>query len=160
MNKSIQLRDYVLEDARDLANIYYNTIHKINIRDYNQQQVDVWAPKSSLELEGWMKKWEKLKPIVAVINNKIVGFAEFNNQTGYIDCFYCHHDYIGVGVGTSLMKAIDAKAKSNNIRRIYADVSITAKPFFEAKSFSLVKEQIIDRQGVKLKNYVMEKHLS
>jgi hypothetical protein len=25
----------IVEDAQELANIYYNTIHLINIRDYN-----------------------------------------------------------------------------------------------------------------------------
>jgi len=158
MNKII-LREYTEKDAKALADIYYNTIHKINIKDYTQEQVDAWAPTSSLELDGWMKKWSKLKPIVAVIDNTIVGFAEFNDN-GYIDCFYCHHAWIGKGVGASLMQAIEAKAKFNKIKRIFANVSITARPFFEAKGFSLVKEQVVEIRGVKLNNNVMEKILS
>lgn len=154
---NIIVRDYQSSDVSDLASIYYNTIHKINIRVYTEEQVNVWAPESSLQLDGWKKKWEKLPPFVASIDSTIVGFTEFNQETGYIDCFYVHHDYIGKGIGRALMEKVEATAKHNSLKRVFADVSITAKPFFEAKGFKLVREQIIDRKGVKLKNNIMEK---
>lgn len=45
--EKILIRKYMIEDAQDLANIYYNTIHLVNARDYNQQQIDVWALETS-----------------------------------------------------------------------------------------------------------------
>jgi len=156
----ISTRKYTKSDAKDLVSIFYNTIHKVNIKDYSEEQVNAWAPESSLNLERWMIKWEKLVPLVAIIDDKIVGFTEFDEKTGYIDCFYCHHDFIGKGVGTVLMKAIDDIAKNNNLNRIYADVSVTAKPFFQSKGFNHIKEQLVDTDGVKLKNHVMEKLFS
>ncbi len=44
MKKEIFIRDYRSEDVQALANIYYNTIHRINIQHYTEEQVDVWAP--------------------------------------------------------------------------------------------------------------------
>ena len=35
--------------------------------------------------------------IIAIINNQIVGFAEFE-ANGHIDCFYCHPDFQGKGL--------------------------------------------------------------
>lgn len=159
MQHNIIIREYTERDARDLADIFYNTIHKININDYTQEQVNAWAPKSSLELGGWIKKWSNLKPMVAVIDSTIVGFTEFNDN-GYIDCFYCHHEWIGHGVGRVMLHAIEDKANKLKIHRVFANVSITARPFFESKGFKLVKEQIVDCRGVELKNYVMEKILN
>ena len=52
MRKEISVRDYHPHDVRALANIYFNTIHKINIQHYSEEQVDVWEPTSSLEKEG------------------------------------------------------------------------------------------------------------
>ena len=77
MKSRISVRDYRPEDAQALAEIYFNTIHRINIKDYTQEQVDVWAPESSLEEEGWKKKFLRTNPIIAVVGDKIVGFAEF-----------------------------------------------------------------------------------
>ena len=59
MALKIRIRNYRTEDIQALANIYYHTIHRINIQHYTQEQVDVWAPASSLEkTEGWTK-WIK-----------------------------------------------------------------------------------------------------
>lgn len=154
----ISIRDYHLEDTRALAEIYFNTIHIINIKDYTQKQVDVWAPTSSLEEEGWKKKFLRTSPIIATVNDKIVGFAEFELD-GHIDCFYCHHEWIGKGVGFALMSEIFRRANNSHIDRIFSEVSITAKPFFEKQGFIEVSKQTILRKGVELINYKMEKRL-
>lgn len=158
MRNSISIRNYHPHDARALVDIYYHTIHQINKRDYTPEQLNAWAPATSLELERWQKKWTKLIPLVAVSQEKIVGFAEFE-MNGHIDCFYCHHEWIRQGVGSALMHAIEEKANAENIKRLFAEVSITAKPFFLKKNFQLVKEQTILLNGVELTNFIMEKYL-
>ncbi len=135
MQQEISIRSYRPEDVQDLANIYFNTIHRINSKDYTQEQVDVWAPQSSLETEKWAKKFLKTNPIIATVGEKIVGFAEFE-PSGYIDCFYCHHEWIGKGVGSALVKEILKRAKGYDIDRIFLEASITARPFFEKQGFT------------------------
>ncbi len=154
----IKIKKYQENDAKFLAEIYYHTIHNINICDYSKEQVNAWAPKSCLELDGCKKKWKNLPPIVATIDDKIVGFAEFENN-GHIDCFYVHHQFQGKGVGSAIFKAIKEEAKLKNINKIFAEVSITAKPFFEKMGFKITKEQMVDIRGVYLKNFVMEIYL-
>jgi putative acetyltransferase len=154
----MRLRKYRPQDVSELANIYYHTIHNINTHDYSKEQINAWAPESCLELEGWKKKWEKLPPIVATIDNQIVGFAEFEDD-GHIDCFYVHHQFQSKGVGSALMKEIEQQALQKNISKIFAEVSITAKPFFLSKGFRVTKEQLKKIRGADLKNFVMEKNL-
>ncbi len=156
MKNQITIKLYKESDSQALANIYYNTIHHINSKDYSKEQIEAWAPKSCLELEGWQKKWKKLPPIVARCNDIIVGFAEFENN-GHIDCFYVHHECQGNGVGSALIGEIIKQAKIKNVSRIFSEVSITAKPFFEKMGFIVAKEQLVNIRGVELKNFVMEK---
>ena len=158
MKDKIGIKKYAIADAKELADIYYYTIHNINIWDYSKEQVSAWAPESCLELDGWKKKWENLPPIVAVIDDKIFGFAEFENN-GHIDCFYVHHQFQGQGVGSALIKEIEQQSVQKNISRIFSEVSITAKPFFLNKGFVVVKNQIVTIRGVELSNSVMEKIL-
>lgn len=132
MSKKITIRSYNETDAPFLVAIYFHTIHKINAKGYSPEQLDAWAPSSSLETEGWMRKWQKLPPIVAAIDNEIVGFAELEDN-GHIDCFYCHHQYQGCGVGSALMREIEDRCRKNKINKIFAEVSITTKPCFEQK---------------------------
>jgi GNAT superfamily N-acetyltransferase len=156
----IQVRRYQDEDAEFISKIYYHTIHTINAKDYTKEQVDAWAPWSSVQdYSGWKQKLEKIKPYVALINDTIVGFAEFE-ANGHIDCFYVHHEFQGCGVGSALMAEIEQEVMSKSLSRIYAEVSITAKPFFEQKGFKVVTQQSVTIRGVKLTNYIMEKYYS
>jgi putative acetyltransferase len=154
--KEVTIRRYKLEDAEDLANIYYNTIHRINSKHYTQEQVDAWAPETSLNAKRWAEKFERTQPFVAVADESIVGFAEFEPD-GHIDCFYCHHDWIGKGVGSKLMQAIEELARTQGIKRIFSEVSITAKPFFERCGFHVLVQQTVVMRGIELTNYKMEK---
>ena len=93
------------------------------------------------------------------MDNTIVGFAEFELD-GHIDCFYCHHQWIGSGIGSALMNAIYERANQKKILRIFAEVSITARPFFEKQGFIITKEQTVVIKGVQLTNYKMEKNFN
>ncbi|WP_131782883.1 GNAT family N-acetyltransferase [Legionella gresilensis] len=159
MQTKITVRPYQEVDAPALAAIYYNTIHQVNSRDYSPEQINAWAPVSSLQAERWNPKWKRIVPLVAILHDKIVGFAEFE-ATGHIDCFYVHHSYQGHGAGKALMREIENKAKQEQIPRLYAEVSITAKPFFEKCGFVVVKEQQVLIRGYELTNYKMEKRLN
>ncbi len=157
--KKIVVRAYESNDATDLAKIYYNTIHKVNTKDYSEIQLEAWAPKSSIEADSWLKKFEKTKPLVAVDDKTVVGFAEFESN-GHIDCFYCHHEWIGFGVGSALMNAIHEIAHGQKILKIFAEVSITARPFFEKHGFTVTEEQKVSIKGIELINFKMEKRLN
>lgn len=153
---TIIIRDYKKIDAQSLADIYFYTIHNVNQKDYTNDQLKAWAPSRSLKETGWELKWDKLKPLVAEIDGVPVGFVEFE-KSGHIDCFYVHHEFQGQGVGKSLMAEVFNQAKSRKITKIFAEVSITAKPFFISCGFTVVKEQSVNCRGVSLTNFIMEK---
>ncbi|MDF3055666.1 MAG: family N-acetyltransferase [Gammaproteobacteria bacterium] len=62
--------------------------------------------------------------------------------------------------GSQRMNEVFNKAKTWQLKRVYAEVSITAKPFFESKGFNVVKQQNVNIRGIELTNFVMEKNIS
>lgn len=104
----------------------------------------------------WQKRVDDMNPFVAELNGKIVGFADLQ-QDGYIDHFFCHAGYQGIGVGRLLMERLFAKGRSEGIKRYYSQVSKTVRPFYEHFGFCVVKKQKVDINGQLLTNFVMEK---
>ncbi|BDI20226.1 acetyltransferase [Nostoc cf. commune SO-36] len=151
------IREYKLSDTKLIMKLFYNTVHEINICDYTQEQVDAWAPEN-MDYEVWHKRLQAKLPYIAENNSEIVGFAELEAD-GHIDCFYCHSKYQGKGIGSKLLIHIESTAKLQGIQRLYTEASITAKPFFAKRRFSVVREQQVERRGVWFQNYVMEKYL-
>jgi len=101
----------------------------INIKDYNQKQINLWVPKE-IDFKKWKKRFKTTKPKTIKYKNKIVGFFEFDIEKKYIDCFYVKDSFQSKGVGNFMIKNIEKIAKQNSIKTISTHSSITAKSFF------------------------------
>lgn len=150
-----QIRPYQPGEEPLLRELFYNTVHNVNHRDYTPEQRNAWAP-AQYDANAWASRIMQSEPFVALDNDTIVGFADVQND-GYIDFFFCHHAYQGKGVGKALMQHILKTGKRYGVKRFYADVSMTAKPFFQHYGFAVVRQQQKEVRGVVLANYLMEK---
>ncbi len=151
------IREFQNSDTEEIMQLFYDTVHRINIRDYSSEQVDAWAPKD-MDYEEWSDRLQSKMTYVAEEEGKVIGFAELET-TGHIGCFYCHADYQGSGVGTQLINQIQLIAKNLGIQKLFAEASITARPFFERRGFRVITPQQVERRGMKFINYVMEKDI-
>lgn len=145
------LREYK-EDCPILADLFYNTVHFVNKKDYTKEQLNVWA-SGKIDLNAWNISFSQHYTIIAEIDNTIVGFGNMTYD-GYLDRLYVHKDYQNQGIGTKICDTLEYKIKT---KKYTTHASITTKPFFEKRGYKLVKEQQVNRQGIYLTNYVMEK---
>ena len=151
----MKIRRYEKGEEAEIWLIFYNTIHHINAHHYSPDQINAWAPED-LDEEIWTRKICDIAPYVAVSHGKIVGYADLQ-KSGYIDHFFCHHEHQRKGIGSYLFSFLDEEASRLGIIEMSADVSVTAKPFFESKGFVVVKEQLLNLRGQALVNYKMER---
>ena len=147
----MQIRTYQSSDCKEITELLYNTVHTVNMRDYTKEQVDVWAPEEP-DLDGWNESLLAHYSIVAVEDNKIVGFGDID-ETGYLDRLFVHKDYQRQGIASALCDQLEQAASG----RIFVHASITARPFFESRGYRVVKQQQVERKGIFLTNFVMEK---
>ncbi|RUO56917.1 GNAT family N-acetyltransferase [Pseudidiomarina homiensis] len=147
----MKLRRFQTTDAEALRELFNETVRHVNKRDYTAAQIAAWAP-DGYDREAWLERLQRNQPYIAEIDGSIVGFADVQAD-GYIDHFFCSASSQGQGVGRALM----SKLLAHNYPRFYANVSITARPFFEHFGFRLVREQQVIVRGETLTNYLMEK---
>lgn len=150
----MNIRAYTPEDCKAIAELFYNTVHSVNTKDYTKEQLDVWAT-GQVDLEKWNMSFLEHDTAIAVENDLIVGFGDMD-KTGYLDRLYVHRDYQRKGIATAICDTLE-KAVHAEIFTTHA--SITAKPFFLKRGYTSVKKQQVLRNGIFLTNYVMEKHI-
>lgn len=153
----MEVRKFREGEEKELWNLFYNTVHNVNTQDYDENQVAAWAP-DDFDINIAVQKFREINPFVVIKEGKIIGYADIQPD-GYIDHFFCHHEFQGQGVGSTLFVALEKEAKESGILEMYSNVSITARPFFEAMGFSVEKEQNIQIRDQKLKNYRMVRKL-
>lgn len=147
----MEIRKYQQSDCRELTELFYNTVHTVNVKDYTKEQLDVWAT-GEVDLEKWNQSLQEHYSIVAVENNVIVGFGDID-KTGYLDRLFVHANYQGRGIATAICNQLELAVEGN----IITHASVTARPFFEKRGYQVVKEKQTERQGTYLTNYVMVK---
>ena len=84
----MQLRAYCPADCPVLAQLFYETVHTVNARDYTQVQLNAWAD-GRVDLEEWNRSFLEHTTVVAQVSGCIAGFGDMT-CTGYLDRLYVH----------------------------------------------------------------------
>lgn len=159
MNKeNISVRLATLIDYNELQQLFVDTVNTVCSKDYNALQIKVWTESVENE-QRWLNILTRQFVLVGLVNNKIAGFCTLDNSD-FIDLFYIHKDYQRQGIATKLYSFIESEAKENKTKILEADVSKTAKSFFEKMGFETIEENKVLQKGVELSNYKMKKVLS
>ena len=145
------IRKYHSSDCPKLAELFYNTLHTINAKNYTKEQLDVWATGQT-DLAKWNQSFQEHYTIVAADGEVITGFGDID-KTGYLDRLYVHKDYQKRGIATDICSQLEQIIQGD----ILTHASITARPFFEKRGYQVIKAQQVERQGIFLTNFIMIK---
>lgn len=148
----MKLRTYNAEDCPEMAHLFYETVHTVNAKDYTQEQLDAWAT-GNVDLDAWNASFLAHHTVVAEMDGKIVGFGDMDNS-GYLDRLFVHKDFQHCGVATAICDELECSSPAPEFT---THASITAKPFFAKRGYAVVKERQVERRGVWLTNFVMQK---
>ena len=151
------LRDYKAGDGRALAQLFYETVHTVNARDYTKEQLKAWAT-GRVDLADWNRRFQESDTVVVQECGIVLGFGNMQ-QDGCLDMLYVHKDRQGQGIGAQIVQALETRALSRGVRRFSVYASMTARPFFERLGYGAAVKNSVVRGGVTLENWRMEKQV-
>jgi putative acetyltransferase len=153
----VHIRSFREGDAPVLRAVFYSSVHKLARKHYNREQRQAWAP-DTYDAAQWSERLRGNQPLVAEMDGCVAGFADVQ-PSGYIDHFFVASAFAGRGVARALMARIHEDAVRRGITHLFADVSLTAEPFFAKHGFIVEGRQRVEMRGVVLANARMRKML-
>jgi putative acetyltransferase len=154
----IAVRRYRPADAADTLAIFLAAVTETASADYSPEQIQAWARPETRELTAWHAAMHARNSYVATVNGDPAGFSDVGPH-GYIDMMFVSPRHHRTGVARNLLAHVEAQARAARMSVLTANVSITARPFFERHGFVVVAEQHPAMAGVQLTNYAMKKSL-
>ncbi|PJZ84740.1 GNAT family N-acetyltransferase [Leptospira harrisiae] len=155
--EKVQCRNGNKHDLFQLQDLFAESILNVCNKDYTEAQINKWTSGSK---DG--KRWEEIinqqLVIVAELNQSIIGFGTLDRQN-CIDLLYVSSTYLRLGIAKQIYLRLEKDAIERDVKKLVSHVSITARPFFESLGFELVRENLIKRDDVELKNYTFEKNI-
>lgn len=152
------IRPYQADDATVTLKIFTTAITRIAAADYSPEQVRAWAQPGQRSAAEWHLDMLKRNSFVATASDEVVGFSDVD-EYGYIDMIFVDPQHQRQGVARALLESVRRQARDLYATSLTADVSITARPFFESQGFFVEQRQEPFKQGVKLVSFRMRKEL-
>lgn len=156
--QTMTIRKATKEDITELKQLFLDTVNSVNIKDYSHEQITDWA-SCGLDLNRWYNRFEKYEHFVCCNDKEIVGFCAMDD-TGFINSMFVSKNYQRQKIGQSLIEHLITLAHKKQMQKLTAEVSITAKPFFEHFGFKAMKQQNAKANKMTLINFVMMKDIN
>lgn len=150
------IREYNVNDGAETFELFYNTVNSINSKNYNREQLGVWADKN--DKKSWCEKFNSGYTYVAIIDNVIVGIGEIDKKV-QISRLYVHKDFQRQGIASKILDKLEACQFEIGIDKISTSTAIDGKEFYENKGFKIVWNDNKFIKGVNLPSYKMEKEI-
>ena len=158
------IRAYRAEDLPRITELFKDTVSSVCSADYSTRQTDAWL--SGAKYTEWGARFANSFTLVAEIGGKTMAFGniarggecggvQLRAEDGYLDMLYVDKSCLRRGIATALCNELEGRVRG----RVFADVSLTAQPFFLSRGYVVIKPQKVVRRGVELNNFAMVKNV-
>lgn len=154
----LEIRRYLPGDAATTLTIFTTSITHTAAGDYSPEQTQAWAQPGERDPGAWNDSMTGRSSFVAIWDGQVVGFSDVTDR-GYIEMLFVAPEHLGCGIARALLREAERRARERDASALTADVSITARRFFERHGFSVERRQEPVRRGVRLVNFRMRKSL-
>lgn len=148
----MELRPYAPADCAAMAELFYNTVHTVNARDYTPEQLCAWAT-GEVDLAEWDRSFQAHHTPGGRGRGADCGIWGFGRGAGLSGPAVRSPRPPGGGNRHRPVR----RPREGGTGPITTHASITARPFFEGRGYRVLREQRVERRGVWLTNYVMGK---
>ena len=154
MDPLIMLREATPHDLLSIQELYQESIMTSCRADYNEQQLHAWAAGAGNQ-DRWHRAIRDQYFRLAHIDGQLAGFGSLDGS--YLDFMFVKPRFQGKGVAHQIYEQLEGKALGEGMGEITADVSKTARSFFEKQGFTVVQTNQNLIRGVEIVNYHMVK---
>lgn len=155
---TITVTPLLKNEALAAAELFFETVHRSNGGDYSPDQLDAWAPPGRSHQQVIADKLTAQYTLTAKASDALVGFASLADPD-YLDMLFVHPAWQRHRIARRLVARLELHAQHCGAAIIRTHASLTSRPFFEANGYRFVSENTVMRNGIELKNLLMEKEL-
>jgi putative acetyltransferase len=152
----VSVRDYVAADCDATIAIFLSAIREVASRDYTPDEIEAWAQVE--DRDAWATRRASRPSFIAECDGVTIGFSDLEAD-GHLDMMFVHPAYQGIGAASLLLGKVEDEARRQGLGRIFTEASLTARPFFERRGFTVIARQSVEKRGQRLTNFRMEKYL-
>ncbi|MCX2522812.1 GNAT family N-acetyltransferase [Larsenimonas rhizosphaerae] len=151
MIERLRLREAVMTDAADQAEVFYHAVMEGPSGHYSLAQREAWASAMPREASVWQVRQVRYYTVVAEIDRRCVGFCELNRHEGRVEALYVWPALQGKGIASRLVRQVVDEAERSGLDALCMEASLTLAPRLLHHGWESLGEETVERSGEYLK---------
>jgi N-acetylglutamate synthase-like GNAT family acetyltransferase len=154
----ILIRKAVFEDKEAVNRAHCESIQKICIQDYTQDQVDKWSNVKYSD-DIWRNTVENDCCYIVEADGRVEGVCHsriHNSHHGEIVGMYITPKALGLGIGRKLFEKCMEYLIDANVDKVTISGTKTALSFYQKMGFELREKVMAEIRGAQLETYNMQ----
>jgi len=154
----VQFRAAKVGDARAILTVKQEAITAIESDEYSERQLAAWCPEDELvEDFGRAIETNRFEILLATMGPSVVAYGVLNTERNRIDAIFVHPEYWGKGIGSSLVRQFEARARIKALPELKIVSSLNASGFYEEMGYFDFGRKQRTINGVELEFAIMRK---
>jgi putative acetyltransferase len=129
------LRRAHVEDASAICRVHMASIRGLGPASYSAEQVEAWC--GNREPESYLSPIRERIMFVAEHEGQVVGFSQLDHRSSVVDAVYVHPARTRTGLGTLLLRAVEAAAVDEGLSGLSLVASLNAVAFYREAGYVL-----------------------
>jgi putative acetyltransferase len=136
---SLHIREARLDDVAAVKAIHKAAVWQLCAGDYTPEQLAAWTVwDDTSDLPIGLRPNSDETMWVAEQDGAVAGFASLCGDQ--VSAVYVLPDHTRQGVGTRLLRKMEAVATAQGVTRLQLSASLTAVPFYQANGYQIIEE--------------------
>jgi len=155
----VTIRRATRDDAERITDIFASAVQELAKEHYNAIQIEKWS--GGFSVGRTRERIQAGGMFVDEVGGEVAGFVEISLADGGIEMVYVSPESARRGIGSAMMRYVEALALDSGLKNLHLRESLNAVPFYEAMGF-VTTEKVIhcNAQGIEFECAIMEKQLA
>lgn len=140
----VQLRSMLPNDVDAIIDVHKKSIYALCKDFYTVEQIEIWTSMFNSKIFNEGMKNPNNIGLVAVKDDKIVGYGFFNNQDKEVKGIYLIPDVAHKGVGYKILSKLESIAKEYGLDEFVLNSTLNAVAFYEKCGFRKICDELFE----------------
>lgn len=137
-----QFRDMSPNDINEIIAVHKKSVYGLCKEFYSQEQMAIWTDLFNNKFSNEGIKNMNNVGIVAVDNNKVIGYGFINLKDKEVKGIYLIPEFINKGIGKTILSKLESIAQEHKLDGLALNSTLNAVHFYEKCGYAKVRDEL------------------
>jgi len=138
----LQIRNISPDDVNEIITVHKKSVYGLCKEFYSQEQMRIWTDLFKHKFSNEGIKDANNVGIVAIDNNKIIGYGFINLNDKEVNGIYLIPEFTNKGIGKMILSKLESIAQDHKLNELTLNSTLNAVHFYRECGYKKIREEL------------------